>query len=343
MRTRVFGAFTAPALRALRALTLVLIALSCLMLTGTAVSGELQQKATVYRVGFLWGLPPIAEWTAAFDQGLAELGWVNGQNIFIEHRSADGHFDRLPALAAELVADKANLIVALSAPETAAAKKVVGNLPIVFVVHGDPVFTGDIQSLAHPGGNITGLCQMHPELSTKQLDILKQIAPGISRIAVLWNAAVATKIAYWQQLRPAANKIGVTLLSVEVRRPEDFEGAFGAIEEQRPDALLTLGDPLTVTMRTSLADFALKERLPAMFTHRQFVEVGGLASYGANFPDLFHRAASYVDKILKGANPADLPVQQPIKFELFLNLRTARALGLTVPPSIAQLADQVIE
>jgi putative ABC transport system substrate-binding protein len=161
-------------------------------------------------------LPPIAEWVAAFEQGLAELGWISGQNIVIEHRSADGHFDRLPALTAELVADKANLIVALSAPETAAAKKVVGNLPIVFVVHGDPVFTGDIESLAHPGGNITGLCQMHPELSTKQLDILKQIAPGISRIAVLWNAAVATKIADWQQLRPAANEIGVTLLSEEV-------------------------------------------------------------------------------------------------------------------------------
>jgi len=175
-----------------------------------------ESQPSVYRVGFLWGLPPIAEWVAAFEQGLAELGWISGQNIVIEHRSADGHFDRLPALTAELVADKANLIVALSAPETAAAKKVVGNLPIVFVVHGDPVFTGDIESLAHPGGNITGLCQMHPELSTKQLDILKQIAPGISRIAVLWNAAVATKIADWQQLRPAANEIGVTLLSEEV-------------------------------------------------------------------------------------------------------------------------------
>jgi putative ABC transport system substrate-binding protein len=277
------------------------------MLTGTAISGEPQQKATVHRVGFLWGLPPIAEWTAAFDQGLAELGWVNGQNIVIEHRSADGHFDRLPALAAELVADKANLIVALSAPETAAAKKVVGNLPIVFVVHGDPVFTGDVNSLAHPGGNITGLSQMHSELSTKQLDLLKQLAPGITRVGVFWNAANPIKLADWEQVRPAARTLGVSLQSFEVRAPEDFDGAFAAVREQRPEGLLTLGDPLTVTMRISLADFTLKERLPAVFTHRQFVEVGGLASYGANFPDLFRRAAWYVDKILKGANPASSP------------------------------------
>jgi ABC-type uncharacterized transport system substrate-binding protein len=222
------------------------------------------------------------------------------------------------------------------------ARKATATIPIVFVVHGDPIFTGDIQSLAHPGGNITGLCQQHPELSTKQPDVLKQIVPSISRIAVLWNAAVPTKLA-WQQLRPAAHTLGVELQSIEVRRPEDFDAAFAAVEEQHPDAMLTLGDPLTVTMRTPLAGFALKQRLPAMFTHRQFVETGGLASYGANFPDHFRRAAAYVDKILKGANPGDLPVQQPVKFELFLNLKTANALGLTIPPSVVQLADQVIE
>ena len=306
-----------------------------------AAGPELQR--TAYKVGFLWGLPPIAEWTAAFDQGLAELGWVSGRNIVIEHRSADGHFDRLPSLTAELIGLKVNLIVALSAPETAAAKKAAGTIPIVFVVHGDPIVTGDIQSLAHPGGHITGLSQMHPELSTKQLDLLKQIAPGISRVGVLWNAANPAKLADWRQLEPAARTLGVGLQSFEVRTPADFEGAFAAVTEQRPDGLLTLGDPLTVTMRTSLADFALNERLPAMFTHRQFVEVGGLASYGANFPDLFRRAAWYVDKILKGASPGDLPVQQPTKFELFVNLATAKALGLTVPPSVILIADQVIE
>ena len=313
------------------------------LIVAAPYAAEPDRQATVYRLGFLWGLPPIAEWTAAFDQGLAELEWVSGQNIIIEHRSADGHFDRLPALTAELVGLKVNLIVALSAPETAAAKKVAGTTPIVFVVHGDPIGTGDIQTLAHPGGHITGLSQMHPELSTKQLDLLKQIAPRISLVGVLWNAANPAKAADWRQLEPAAQTLGVVLHSFEVRAPADFENAFAAIREQRPDGLLTLGDPLTVTMRKSLADFALQERLPAMFTHRQFVEVGGLASYGANFPDLFRRAAGYVDKILKGANPADLPVQQPTKFELFLNLATAKVLGLTIPPSVLQLADQIIE
>src|SRR3984893_4857928 len=326
------------------ATTFVAVILALSIARGTASYGaEPEPKAAVYRVGFLWGLPPIAEWTDAFDRGLAELGWVTGQNIVIEHRSADGHFDRLPALTAELIGLKVRLIVALSAPETAAAKKLAGNIPIVFVVHGDPIGIGDIKSLAHPGGNITGLSQMHPELSTKQLDLLKQIAPSIARVAVLWNAANPAKLADWRELAPAAETLGVVLQSVEVRRPEDFDGAFAAIIEQHPDAMLTLGDPLTVTMRAPLADFALKERLPAMFTHRQFVEVGGLASYGANFPDLFRRAAGYVDKILKGAEPGDLPVQQPTKFELFLNLKTANALGLTIAPSVLLVADQVIE
>jgi len=329
--------------RALWAAVTFVVAIVALGSVGGRASYAAEPEPKVYRVGFLWGLPPVAEWTAALDQGLAELGWISGRNIVIEHRSADGHFDRLPALAAELIGLKVSLIIALSAPETAAARKATETIPIVFVVHGDPIFTGDIQSLAHPGGNITGLCQMHPELSTKQLDILKQIVPSISRIAVLWNAAVPTKLADWQQLRPAAHTLGVELQSVEVRHPEDFDGAFAAITEQHPDAMLPLGDPLTVAMRAPLADFALKQRLPAMFTHRQFVEVGGLASYGANFPDLFRRAAGYVDKILKGASPADLPVQQPVKFEMFLNLETAKALGLTIPLSVVQLADQVIE
>ena len=311
---------------------------------GTASrANEPNPKAKVYKVGFLWGLLPIAEWVAAFDQGLAELGWHNGRNITVEHRSADGHFDRLPVLVAELIDRKVDLIVALSAPETAAARKATETIPIVFVVHGDPIRTGDIQSLSHPGGNVTGLSQMHPELSAKQLDLLKQIAPSTSRVAVLWNAANPAKLADWRELEPAARTLGVVLQSFEVRGPADFDNAFGAIREQHPDALLTLGDPLTVTMREPLADFALKDRLPAMFTHRQFVEVGGLMSYGANFPDLFRRAAGYVDKILKGASPAELPVQQPVKFELFLNLTTAKALGLAIPPAVLQTADQIIE
>jgi putative ABC transport system substrate-binding protein len=302
-----------------------------------------QPKPKVYTIGFLWGLPPIAEWTAAFNQGLADLGWISGQNIVIEHRSSDGHDDRLPALAAEFVDRQVDLIVALSAPETRAARHVTRTIPIVFVVHGDPLRTGDIQSLAHPGGNVTGFSQLHPTLSAKQLDLLKQIVPGISRVGVLWNAANPAKLSDWQELEPAAKTLGVALQSFEIRSPADLDGAFAAIREQRPDALLTLGDPLTVTIRAPIAEFALKERLPTMFTHRQFVQVGGLISYGANFPDLFRLAAGYVDKILKGANPAELPVQQATKFELFLNLKTAAALGLTIPAWIAAGADEVIE
>ena len=204
---------------------------------------------------------------------------------------------------------------------------------------GDPVGVGDIQSLAHPGGNITGLAQMHPELSTKRLDLLKQIVPRISWVAVLWNAANPVKLSDWQQLKPAARTLGVTLQSVEVRRPEDFENAFNTVGELHPDALLTLGDSLTVTMRKPLTDFALKERLPTMFTQRLFVEAGGLASYGPNFPDLFRRAAGYVDKILKGDDPSGIPVQQPVKFELFVNLKAANTLGLTIPPWIMAEAE----
>jgi putative ABC transport system substrate-binding protein len=203
--------------------------------------------------------------------------------------------------------------------------------------------TGDVQSLAHPGGNITGLSQMHPEMAAKQLDLLKQIAPGISRVAVLWNATVPTKLEDWKQLKPVARSLGVELLSFEVRGPADFDSAFTAIRQEHPDALLELGDPLTVAMRKPIVDFELKEGLPEMYTHRQFVEIGGLASYGADQTYMFNLAARIVDKILKGAKPADIPVEQPTKFEMLVNLKTATALGLTIPQSILAGADEVIE
>jgi len=238
MRMHFHGAIRRISLSAISAGAIVFLAAASLMPTACDAA-EPQPKGAVYRLGFLWGLPPIAEWIAAFDRGLAELGWVRGQNIIIEHRSADGHFDRLPALTAELIGLKVNLIVALSAPETAAAKKVAGNIPIVFVVHGGPIGTGDIQSLAHPGGHITLLSQMHPELSTNQLDLLKQIAPGVSRVGVLWNAANPAKAADWRELEPAARTLGVILQSFEVHAPADFEGAFAAVRERRPDGLFT--------------------------------------------------------------------------------------------------------
>jgi putative ABC transport system substrate-binding protein len=311
MRTRFSQGIHRTGLKAIGAVAIVFVTITGLTPT-TSAAAEAERKATVYKLGFLWVLPPIAEWTAAFDQGLAEFGLVSGRNIVIEHRSADGHFDRLPALTAELIDLKVNLIVALSAPETAAAKKVAGDIPIVFVVHGDPIGSGDIQSLAHPGGHITGLSQMHPELSTKQLDLLKRIVPGISRVAVLWNAANPAKLADWRELKPATHSLGVELQSVEVRRPEDFDGAFAAIHELRPEGLLTLGDPLTVTMRTPLADFALNERLPTMFTHRQFVEAGGLASHGANFPTCSDEPHGMSTRSSKAAIPPTCPSSSPL-------------------------------
>jgi len=325
-------------MKLLRATARVILVLGLLLVPRIS---EAEQK--VYKLGFLWGLPPITEWIAAFDKGLSDLGWIEGKNIVVESRSADGHFDRLSGLCAELVRDGADLIVAFSAPETLAARQTTSSIPIVFVVHGDPVYTGDIQSLAHPGGNVTGLSQMHPELSAKQLGLLKQVAPRVQRVAVVWNAGNAPKYADWQHLNSATRTLAIAVQSFPVYNPVDFDSAFAAIREQRPDGMLTLGDPLTVTMRNELASFALQERLPTVFTHRQFVEAGGLISYGANFPDLLRRAAGYVDKILKGADPSSMPVQQPVKFELFVNLKTANTLGLTIPPFILAGADEIIE
>jgi len=312
------------------------------LLTAPLVAGG-QQKAKAYTLGFLSGVTPIDRDTAALEQGLHDLGWLKGQNIAIEYRSAEGNLDRLPALATELVSLKVDLIVAVSAPETSAARRATISTPIVFVVHGDPVGTGDVQSLAHPGGTTTGVAQMHPELTTKQLEILQQLVPRVSRTAVLWNAANPAKVGDWRERRPSAHTLGIALQSSEVRRPTDLSGAFATIRKQRPDAMLILGDPLTVSSRVPIADFAVKEHLPVMYPLRLFVEAGGLISYGADVTDLFRRAARYVDKILKGAKPADLPVEQPTKFELVINLKTAKALGLTIPQSLLVRADQVIE
>jgi putative ABC transport system substrate-binding protein len=301
-----------------------------------------QQTGRVYRLGFLYGIP-VPPGAAVFEQALRELGWVKGQNIAIEYRSAEGYLDRLPALAAELVALRVNLIIANSAPETKAAREATRSIPIVFVVHGDPVGTGDVQSLARPGGNVTGLSQIHPELSAKQLDVLKQIVPRLGRIAVLWNAEVPAKAGDWRELQSAGQALGVRLQSREVRRPGDLEGAFAAIRNDRPDALLILGDPMLYTLRASIAQFAEKERLPAMYPWKGAVQAGGLISYGADGADLSRRAAWYVDRILKGANPADLPVQQPIKFELAVNLNAAKSLGMPIPPSLLLRVDSRIE
>jgi putative ABC transport system substrate-binding protein len=304
---------------------------------------EAQQKPRVARLGMLWARPPLPAQTEAFEQGLRDLGWLKGENVHLESRFADGALDRLPRLAAELAGLNVDVIVAVSAPETAAARQATKTIPIVFIVHGDPVGSGDVASLARPGGNVTGLGQMTPEVSTKHLEILKQVVPRVARAAVIWNAANPTKAADWREVRSSAQTLGVALQPHEVRRSADFDEAFAAIRRERPDALVILLDPLTVNMRAAIVEFAAKERVPAMYPSRVFVDSGGLMSYGADLTDLFRRAPRYVDRILRGAKPADLPVEQATKFELVINLKTAKALGLTIPPSLLGRADEIIQ
>jgi len=280
---------------------------------------------------------------AHFEQGLRDLGWRIGQDVTFEYRNSDGDFGRLPGLAAELVDLKVDLILAASAPESRAAKAATKTIPIVFAIHGDPIGAGDVQSLAHPGGNLTGLSQMHPELSRKQLELLRESVSTLARAAVIWNSANPAKAQDWQELNLAAKTLGTLLISPELRSPADLDGILSTVRAQRPDALIVLGDPVIFSLMARITNFASEQRLPAMYPFRQFVDLGGLMSYGADLNDLFRRAAGYVDKILKGAKPIDLPVEQPTKFEFVINLKTAKALGLELPATLLARADQVIE
>ena len=325
--------------RSALAAVLVLVLGGFALPTGSAA----QQTPKVARIGYLYGLPVPAGGAVVFEQALRDLGWTKEHNVTIDYRSAEGHLDRLPALAAELVGRGVGVIVANAAPETKAARQATRTIPIVSAIHGDPVGTGDVQSLARPGGNVTGVSQLHPELSAKQLEVLKQVVPRLGRLAVLWNADVSAKAGDWRVLQAAAPALGIALQSRELRRPADLEGAFAAIRKDRPDALLILGDPMLAMFRSSIAGFAAKEALPAMYPWKIAVEAGGLISYGADLADLQRRAAWYVDRILKGTNPADLPVQQPTKFELAINLKAARSLGLTIPQSVLLRTDHMIE
>jgi ABC-type uncharacterized transport system substrate-binding protein len=306
------------------------------------LAAEALQAGRIWRVGVL-GNSPSSHMDDAFRKGLRDLGWIEGQNIALEYRYSEGRAERLPGLAADLVHLNVDLIVAWAAPEAGAAERATRTIPIVFLVHGDPVGGGHVANLARPGGNMTGLGQMLPELAAKQLELLRQAVPSILRVAVLWNAASRIKRLDMEEVQHAARALGVALQSREVRGLDDFDGVFAATKRERPDAILTLVDPVTFAQRHLIADFAARERLPAMYAVREFVESGGLMSYGVDLRDLFRRGASYVDKILKGAKPADLPVEQPTKFELVINLKTAKALGLTIPRSLLQRADQVIE
>jgi ABC-type uncharacterized transport system substrate-binding protein len=308
-------------------------------------AADAQQAGKVYRIGYLsGGSSTLTHLIDAFRQGLRELGWVEGQNIVIDYRFAEGRLDRLPDLAAEIVRLKVDVIVAAPSPPAAAAKNTTGTIPIVMIGAGDPIAQGLIASLARPGGNITGLAySVGQEIFGKQLALLKEAVPKVRRVAVLWNPAVPTLAPAIGEVKVAARSLGVQLQLLEARGPNDFDSAFAAMARERAGALLVITDSVFTTHRIRLADLAARSRLPAAYTNRQPVDAGGLMSYGPSFPDLWRRAATYVDKILKGAKPADLPVQQPTKFELVINLKTAKALGLTIPPSLLARADEVIE
>ena len=320
-------------------------------LTGSLLAAPLaagaQQAGNVYRIGFLaTSLATGPHLTDAFRQGLRDLGYVEGRTVVIEYRDAEGKLERLPALAAELVALKVNVIVAPNTPAALAAKQATRTLPIVFVGVGEPVASGLVASLARPGGNVTGLSVVSPELVGKWLELLTQAVPEVSRVAILRQPGAMDERTEKDMLKKAevaARALGVRLQFVEARGPADFERAFSDMTRERASALTVRPAPMFVSERRRLVDLAAKYRLPAVYPWREFVDADGLMAYGPNLADLYRRAAPYVDKILKGAKPGDLPVEQPTKFELVINLKTAKALGLTIPPSLLQRADQVLE
>ena len=311
------------------------------------VVAEAQQAAKVARIGFLaLSLTAAPHADEAFRQGLRELGYVEGSNLVIEYRDAEGKFERLPALAAELVALKVDVIVAPNTIAALAAKEVTRTLPIVFAVAADPVASGLITSLARPGGNVTGLSILASELVGKCLELLAQAVPGVSRVVVLWTPGVLGERTDKDMLTGAdvaARALGVRLQFVEARGPDEFARAFSDMSSARAGALTVLPSNRFLREHRRLVDLAAKNRLPAVYVSREFVDAGGLMSYGANSADLHRRAATFVDKILKGAKPGDLPVEQPTKFELVINLKTAKALGLTIPQSVLAHADEVIQ
>jgi putative tryptophan/tyrosine transport system substrate-binding protein len=280
----------------------------------------------------------------AFRQGLRELGYIEGQNILIEYRWADGRFDRLPALATELVRLTVDVIVAPNTPAALAAKNATSTIPIILVTSGDPVGSGLVASLARPGGNVTGL-SLTPTLAItgKQLELLKQAFSTLSHVAVLANPTNPPTADLVTETELAARSLGVRLRVVQVREPKQFDDAFSTMKNERVSALLVIPDPLVNDSRGQIVAFAATNRLPAIYPYRTFVDAGGLMSYGVDLFDLSRRAATYVDRILKGAKPAELPVEQPTKFELVVNLKTARALGLTIPPAVLARADEVIQ
>jgi putative ABC transport system substrate-binding protein len=324
---------------ALGAMLLLSLALGLL---AAPLAAEAQPVGQVYRIGFLSTDPPLAPlWEALLD-GLREHGYREGQNLVFERRFSEGHAERFPELAAELVRLRVDCIIVPTTPAALAAKHATQTIPIVMTTAIDPVGAGLVTSLARPSGNLTGLSALSPELSGKRLALLQEVVPGLTRVAVLWNAANPANAAAWHETQAAGRALGLQLHSQEVRAPQDLEEAFARMAQARPEGLLVLGDALLGMHRPQIVAFATQQHLPGVFAGRASVVDGGLMYYGPSLPDRYRRAAYYVDRILKGAKPADLPVEQPTKFELVINLKTAKALGLTIPPHILFQADEVI-
>jgi len=314
------------------------------LLGGAAVwslDAHAQQASKVWHMGFI-AHQPESFYDALFE-GLREYGYEEGRNLIVERRYAHGAAERFKEFAAEMVRLNVDIIVVVTTPAALAVMNATKTIPIVHPNAIDPLNTGLISSLAHPGGNLTGGAQLTAEVSAKRLEILKKVVPGLSRAAVLWNSANPALVFSWKETQAAARVVGVTLHSHEAQGPKDFAAAFAAIAEERPHALFVLQDALAIQQRKEIIDFAIQNRLPSIFSEKGWAKAGGLMSYGENFAAMYRRAAYFVDRIFKGTNPADLPVEQATKFDLVLNLKTAKAIGLAIPDSILALADEVIE
>jgi len=314
-------------------------------LLAVPIAAGAQPAGKIPRVGFLGNATPALEanLVGPFREGLRDLGYVEGQNVVIEYRWAEGDYARLPALIAELIAQRVDVIVTAGTPASLAVKKATTSVPLVMVAVGDPVATGLVASLGRPGGNITGLTSISAEMDGKRLELLREVMPRISHIAVLWNAASPIQVIQERETRAAAQVLGMKSLSLGVRTREEIEDAFAAIVKDRPGALLVLADRLFLYHRARIMSFAAQHHLPGVYAYRELVEAGGLMSLGPSYAGMHRRAAYFVDKILKGAKAGDLPVERPATFELVVNLKAAKALGLTIPPSVLLRATEVIQ
>jgi len=305
---------------------------------------QAQQSGKIPRIGFLGNSTAALEenLVGPFREGLRNLGYVEGKNILTEYRWAEGKYDRFPALIGELVAQKVEVIVTAGTPASLAVKKAAPSIPLVMIAVGDPIGTGLIKSLANPGGNVTGLSSMAVDLEGKRLELLREVIPKLSHVAVFWNPASPFQVNSEKEVQAAARAFKMKVLSLGVQSPEQFDNAFATIRKERPRALLVLADRLFLHNRARIMDFATKQRLPGVHAYVELVEAGGLMSYGPSYADMHRRAATFVDKILKGRKPSDLPVEQPMKFDFVINLKAAKQIGVTVPPNVLVRASRVI-